>query len=182
MTFAAVSLAGGLRVRELEAADGSAVSGVFAAAADYFVAVTGGPALDGDVQSLFYAAPEGVSPDAKVLLVAEVDGEVIAVVDVVPGHPAPDAVAVGLFLLTPAARGRGVGSRIARALLDAARDRGFRRITATTAAGWAPGTGFLTRLGFDLDDTAAAAGSGNRVVAAAERPLVVAVLEMTDDR
>ncbi|MEU4222112.1 GNAT family N-acetyltransferase [Actinoplanes sp. NPDC026623] len=177
-----MSLAPGLRVRELEARDEPAVSDVFTASEDYFVALTGDRALSGDVQSLFYAAPEGVSPDAKLLLVAELDCETVGVIDVVPGHPGPDTASVGLFLLTPAARGRGVGSRIARALLDEARAREIRRATVTTPAGWAPGAGFLRHLGFELDDTAAAAGSGNRVVAGAERQLVRAVLEMPEDR
>src|SRR4051812_28938289 len=90
MTFAAMSLAPGLRVRELEARDEPAVSDVFTASEDYFVALTGDRALSGDVQSLFYAAPEGVSPDAKLLLVAELDCETVGVIDVVPGHPGPD--------------------------------------------------------------------------------------------
>ncbi|MFS4110116.1 GNAT family N-acetyltransferase [Streptomyces sp. PD-S100-1] len=128
---------------------------------DWFVAATGLPSGPGDVQSLFYSLPEGVDPDAKSLWVVERDGVVTGLVDVVRDHPEPGSVAVGLFLLAPWARGRGLGRAVAEALL--ARAQGVTRVTATVPSGWRPGERFAERLGFTLEEaTAPTAQVGNR--------------------
>ncbi|MGW5369215.1 N-acetyltransferase family protein [Streptomyces sp. NPDC004009] len=115
---------------------------------DWFVAATGLPSGPGDVQGLFYALPEGASPEDKVLLVLERDGVVAGLVDAVRDHPEPGAVAVGLFLLAPWARGRGLGRALAESLL--ARAGAVSLVTATVPVGWRCGEGFLERLGFSL--------------------------------
>ncbi|MER6038535.1 MULTISPECIES: GNAT family N-acetyltransferase [unclassified Streptomyces] len=115
---------------------------------DWFVAATGLPSGPGDVQSLFYALPEGASPEDKVLLVLERDGVVAGLVDAVLDHPEPGAVAVGLFLLAPWARGRGLGRALAESLL--ARAGSVSLVTASVPAGWRSGEAFLERLGFLL--------------------------------
>jgi len=61
-------------------------------------------AAPGDVQSLFYALPEGAEPEAKRLFVVIRDGLVIGLVDVVIDHPGPNAAAAGLFLVHPDCR------------------------------------------------------------------------------
>ena len=152
MTFPTRPAGPGVRLREIAPDDEPALQAVFAAAEDWFVALTGDHALPGDVQSLFWSAPEGVSPADKVLLVVEHDGEVAGVVDLVPGHPEPGACSVGLFLLAPAHRGRGVGTAAARSLLDLAGRRGISRVTVAVPAGWDASATFLSGLGFTLGD------------------------------
>ncbi|MFF0850332.1 GNAT family N-acetyltransferase [Streptomyces sp. NPDC003280] len=128
---------------------------------DWFVAATGLPSGPGDVQGLFYALPEGASPEDKVLLVLERDGVVAGLVDAVRDHPEPGAVAVGLFLLAPWARGRGLGRALAESLL--ARAGAVSLVTATVPAGWRCGEGFLERLGFSLGAVVETGGTvGNR--------------------
>jgi GNAT superfamily N-acetyltransferase len=154
---------------------------VFDGAEDYFTALTGDHALPCDVQSLFYAAPEGLSPDVKELLVIERDGEVVGVIDAIPGHPEPDALAVGLFVIAPSHRRAGVGSTVARALLELCRVQGMHRITATSPAGWEPGVNFLQRLGFLLSDPLdPGTGRGNRNVVRTESSIVKATLLLPD--
>ncbi|MER6458180.1 GNAT family N-acetyltransferase, partial [Streptomyces sp900105245] len=136
-------------VRELGPADEGPLLTLFEECEDWFVAATGLPSGPGDVQSLFYALPEGADPEDKVLLVLERDGVVAGVVDAVRDHPEPGAVAVGLFLLAPWARGRGLGRALAASLL--ARAGGGTVVTATVPPGWVPGERFLRRLGFALD-------------------------------
>lgn len=145
-------------VRELGAADEGPLLTLFEECEDWFVAATGLPSGPGDVQSLFYALPEGADPGDKVLLVLERDGVVAGVVDAVRNHPEPGAVAVGLFLLAPWARGRGLGRALAASLL--ARADGASVVTATVPPGWHSGELFLRRLGFTLD-THAPARSGD---------------------
>ncbi|MEU0006238.1 GNAT family N-acetyltransferase [Streptomyces sp. NPDC006314] len=149
-------------VRELGPADEGPLLTLFEECEDWFVAATGLPSGPGDVQSLFYALPEGADPDDKVLLVLERDGVVAGVVDAVRNHPDRGAVAVGLFLLAPWARGRGLGRALATSLL--ARAEGTSVVTVTVPPGWLPGERFLRRFGFTLDtDTPAqSAGAGRR--------------------
>jgi GNAT superfamily N-acetyltransferase len=163
----------GVLVRELAPEDEPALQAVFAAAGDYLVAATGDQAFPGDVQSLYYVAPEGVSPEVKEILVIVRDGAVIGAIDAIPGHPGPDALAIGLFVLAPAHRRQGVGTAVARALLGTCRDRGIRRVSATTPVGWEPGARFLAALGFDLDNSDQPGfGSANRNIPGTESRVV----------
>ncbi|GGJ25796.1 GNAT family N-acetyltransferase [Streptomyces brasiliensis] len=139
---------GPLLVREPGPGDEARLLELFQACEDWFVAATGLPSGPGDVQSLFYALPEGASPDDKVLLVVEHDDALLGLVDAVRDHPAPGAVSVGLFLLAPSARRLGLGRALAETLL--ARAEGFSLVRATVPPGWRPGERFLERLGFDL--------------------------------
>ncbi|MFF8589898.1 GNAT family N-acetyltransferase [Streptomyces sp. NPDC015220] len=148
-------------VREPGPRDEGPLLTLFEECEDWFVAATGLPSGPGDVQSLFYALPEGADPDAKTLWVVERDGLVAGLVDAVRDHPEPGAVAVGLFLLAPWARGRGLGRAVAEALL--ARAGGVTRVTATVPCGWRSGEGFVERLGFTLEDVSApSAAVGDR--------------------
>ncbi|MEV7156816.1 GNAT family N-acetyltransferase [Streptomyces misionensis] len=147
-------------VRELGPADEAPLLRLFEECEDWFTAATGLPSAPGDVQSLFYALPEGAHPDDKVLLVLERDGVVAGVVDAVRDHPRPGAVAVGLFLLAPWARGRGLGRALAEALLSRAGDAA--EVTATVPPGWRPGERFLERLGFALDPEPRPTGANRR--------------------
>ncbi|MFF7749980.1 GNAT family N-acetyltransferase [Streptomyces sp. NPDC007971] len=141
-------------VREPSPADEAPLLALFEECEDWFVAATGLPSGPGDVQSLFYSLPRGASPEDKVLLVLERDGVVAGLVDAVRDHPEPGAVAVGLFLLAPWARGRGLGRALAEGLL--ARAGEVSLVTATVPAGWHSGARFLERLGFALDAAAPA--------------------------
>ena len=147
-------------VRELGPADEAPLLRLFEECEDWFTAATGLPSAPGDVQSLFYALPEGAHPDDKVLLVLERDEVVAGVVDAVRDHPRPGAVAVGLFLLAPWARGRGLGRALAEALLSRAGDAA--EVTATVPPGWRPGERFLERLGFALDPEPRPTGANRR--------------------
>ncbi|MHC3468684.1 GNAT family N-acetyltransferase [Streptomyces sp. 7R007] len=148
-------------VREPEPADEGPLLALFEACEDWFVAATGLPSAPGDVQSLFYSLPRGASPQDKVLLVVERDAEVTGLVDAVRDHPAPGEVAVGLFLLAPWARGRGLGRAVAGSLLE--RAAGVTRVTATVPPGWRPGERFLEALGFTLEEPSAPGpATGNR--------------------
>ncbi|MFI9391494.1 GNAT family N-acetyltransferase [Streptomyces bauhiniae] len=133
-------------LREPGPADEAALLRLFEECEDWFTAATGLPSAPGDVQSLYYALPGGADPGDKVLLLVERNGEVAGLVDAVRDWPEAGAVAVGLFLLAPWARGRGLGRAVAESLLA----RGASRVTATVPAGWQPGERFLERLGFAL--------------------------------
>ena len=139
------------RVRDILPSDEPGLLRLFEASEDYFVAATGLPAAPGDVQSLYYGLPEGADVrDKQILVVEDPAGELIGLVDLVLHYPAPDACAVGLFLLRPDARRHGIGSALTAALLARASAGGVRRITATVPDGWEPGKAFLTARSFTL--------------------------------
>jgi GNAT superfamily N-acetyltransferase len=141
------------RVSDVLPSDEPGLLRLFEASEDYFVAATGLPAGPGDVQSLFYGLPEGADVRDKQILVVEApSGELVGLVDLVLHHPDPDACAVGLFLLRPDARRRGLGSALAAALLERAAEGGVQRVTATVPDGWEPGLAFLAARSFTLSD------------------------------
>ncbi|MFE9447649.1 GNAT family N-acetyltransferase [Streptomyces sp. NPDC006739] len=168
-------------VREPGPADEAPLLALFEECEDWFVAATGLPSGPGDVQSLFYSLPEGASPDDKVLLVVERDGVVTGLLDAVRNHPEPGSVAVGMFLLAPWARGRGLGRAVAEFLLARAEDTSL--VTATVPPGWRSGERFLERLGFTLEAAAPRrAEVGNRRAGPREGDARRAVLRLAPAR
>ncbi|MFI6346864.1 GNAT family N-acetyltransferase [Streptomyces sp. NPDC050560] len=158
---------GPVELRDALPGDEAALLGLFEECAEWFEAATGLPPGPGDVQSLCYALPEGAAAEAKRLWVVEAvrgGGGLLGVVDAVVGHPGPGGVAVGLFLLAPRARRVGLGSAVAGALLERARERGVCRVTATVPEGWVPGARFLAAVGFEVAGGAVKSVAGNRRV------------------
>lgn len=165
------------RVRELEPDDEESVLALFDAAEDWFTAATGRPAAPGDVQSLCYALPGTAAFEDKALLVIEADGRIVGLVDAVLRHPTAASCAVGMFLVHPAHRRRGLGRRAAAVLLADVAARGFTEVVASVSEGWQPGRDFLTALGFALD-APGTASYANRNPGPAERPTVRARLHL----
>jgi len=166
-----------IAIRDLVPEDERDVNAVFDASQDWFTAATGQPAGPGDVQSLFYALPEGAAFEDKRLLVITADEQVVGVVDAVLHHPEPGTCSVGLFLLHPAHRRRGLGRRTASALLAELTAHGFTQVSASSAAPWPPGRAFLTTLGFHLHDPRPPS-TANRNPGPSERPIHPAHLHL----
>ena len=161
-------------VRDLEPDDEAAVLAVFTAAEDWFLAETGQPSAPGDVQSSFYALPDGAAFEDKVLLVIEADGEVVGYVDAVLHHPHSTSIGIGTFLIRPEARRRGIGRAVAQALSAAAGKDGFTQISTHVAPGWEPGREFLDALGYEFSD-ARHPGPANRRPGPYDGPVIPAV-------
>lgn len=138
-------------VREqIEPDDEPGILELFAACDDWFEAVTGGPSGHGDVQGLFYSLPEGRSFEDKRLFTIRDGDKIVGLVDAVLGHPHRNAVAVGLFLVAPSHRGRGLGTAVANVLITEARAAGLTEITASAHDAWPPGQALLRSLGFTV--------------------------------
>ncbi|MFR0352316.1 GNAT family N-acetyltransferase [Streptomyces sediminimaris] len=173
---------GPVTVREMRPEDEAGVGRLFAACEDYFVAATGAPALPADVQSLYYALPEGADFEQKRLLVLCRGGDVVGLADLVDRFPEAGSCSVGVFLVAPGARRRGVGAGVARRLIGEAAGRGMRTVVATCPGTWEPGLGFLRSLGFEIGRPEETAGAtvGNRTRHPGERDLRTARLELPD--
>ncbi|MCL2317126.1 MAG: GNAT family N-acetyltransferase [Actinomycetia bacterium] len=139
---------GEVGLREFALEDADAVLAILLAAEDYMLAATGYFPEGGDLQSLFYALPDGASLDAKRLLVITSGEAVVGVCDALVGWPAPDVLTTGLFMVGPGQARRGIATRAAAIGLGLARDGGFRSVRASCPRDWEPGQAFLARLGF----------------------------------
>lgn len=136
-----------LTLRDFTPADEPEVLRLFADCDDWFQAATGHPSGPGDVQSLFYALPEGAAFEQKHLLVAEAQG-MIGFVDLVVDHPEPNQASVGFFLVPKDLRRWGIGSEMVRALLAK-----FPHVVQVHVAlsEFKPGNEFLKAMGFTLN-------------------------------
>ncbi|WP_051425686.1 GNAT family N-acetyltransferase [Jiangella gansuensis] len=166
-------------VREqIEPDDEPGLLELFAMCDDWFEAVTGGPSGPGDVQGLFYSLPDGASFEDKRLFTVRAGEKIVGLVDAVVGHPHGRAAAVGLFLLAPSHRGRGLGRAVATVLLKEAREAGLDEVTASSSTAWPAGDHFLEALGFTIGPETA--GTGNRTTWAGEPPVRRARLSLAD--
>ncbi len=164
-------------VREqLEPDDEPGLLELFAACDDWFEAVNGTPSGPGDVQSLFYALPEGASFEDKRLFTIRDDDKIVGLIDAVLGFPHRTAAAVGLFLIAPSHRRRGLGVAVAKLLLAEARETGLDTVTASAHDSWPQGQEFLRALGFAVGPPVEP--SGNRAGAPGEAPVRRATLTL----
>ncbi|MEV6241251.1 GNAT family N-acetyltransferase [Lentzea sp. NPDC051838] len=136
-----------LTLRDFTPADEPEVLRLFADCDDWFQAATGHPSGPGDVQSLFYALPEGTSDEQKHLLVAEAQG-MIGFVDLVLDHPAPNHASIGFFLVPKDLRRWGIGSEMVRAVTERYRDITHFHVKLDE---FQPGREFLRAMGFALN-------------------------------
>jgi len=180
-----VAVGGPVTVREMRPEDEAGVGRLFAACEDYFVAATGAPALPADVQSLYYALPDGADFEQKrLLVVCRGEDDVVGLADVVDRCPDVGSCSVGVFLVAPEVRRQGVGAGVARRLIEEAAGRGMRTVLATCPGDWEPGVGFLRSLGFAIGGPEAAAATtvGNRTRHPGESGLRTARLKVVADR
>lgn len=136
-----------LTLRDFTPADEPEVLALFADCDDWFQASTGHPSGPGDVQSLFYALPEGAAFEQKHLLVAQAQG-MIGFVDLVVGHPARGEASIGFFLVPRDLRRWGIGTEMAKALAER-----FPDVTRVHVRldDFKPGNEFLKAMGFVFD-------------------------------
>lgn len=169
-------------LREFQPDDEGRVLELMKASEDYFVSATGMPAAPGDVQSLYYSLPEGAELEDKLLLIALYEERTVAVIDLVLHHPGPADCSVGLFLVHPDVRRRGIGTALCTALLSQARSEQIRRITATTPSGWEPGEDFLRGRGFTIEkNSAGGEDTGSRSAGPRKPPVKRAYFSLEND-
>lgn len=106
--------------------DRAAVAQFFDAAADY-IWLERGVAPGPEVTAEFFTdTPPGCDPAAshRLGLAATADGPLLGLADLAFGYPDATAAFLGLMLLRPEARGRGLGRRFLQHLEATARDSG----------------------------------------------------------
>ena len=96
---------------------------------DYSQLVTGLPPGSSAAYSLLTETPEGKTPDDKLVIGLSTERQdLIGVLDIIRDYPAQHDWWVGLLLLDPAYRGRGLGQQVFRAFEQWAGKHDARRI------------------------------------------------------
>lgn len=145
--------AGDLRVVLLDDQDASELGSLFEECADYFDLVFGLPPGPAEVQSAFVALPEGSTYDDKFLLgVLDSAHELVGHIDVVRDYPVRGVWTIGLLLLAPAARGRGIGTALVGGLPGWVGDEGGRELRVGVVEWNKRAVAFLERAGFSVTE------------------------------
>lgn len=126
-----------------------AVQDVLDRSSDYYQRVVGHPAGPAEATSIYAVLPDGVASYDDKLLLGVVDqvAELIGIADVVRDWPHRGSWVIGLLLLVPEARGRGIGREALQLIEARAASEGAESMRAAVYRG-NPALGFWRRQGY----------------------------------
>lgn len=135
--------------RLLEPPDLRDLQALFERARDYFELVTGRPPERDEAQRAFVAGPPSKSvSDKRVVGVFSSGGGLVGVLDSITDWPEAGVWTIGMLLLDPAVRGRGLGTAVLAAFASWAGSEGARTLRTAAPAQHDRGLRFLERAGF----------------------------------
>lgn len=141
--------AAGYAVRPLRAQDLPDLQAMIERSADYTWLLTGGPPGPSGAEKLFNDRPPEASPQDKILLgVRAENNKLVGVLDAVRNYPQAGSWFLGLLLIEPAHRGRGLGRRVYRGFEALAAGHGVAAIFLGVVAENHAGLRFWESLGF----------------------------------
>lgn len=141
--------------------DLGAVEAVYTRAADY-LSVESGLSPNMAAHAFFEDQPPASTQEPFKFGVAGIDGALIAIGDLAFGYPEPDDAYLGLLLLIPEARGRGLGEAIFGGVKHIASLRGASRLLVGILDVNARARAFWERQGFKLTQTSGPHAFGER--------------------
>lgn len=137
------------RLRDLSPADVPEVQALMDASEDYFLTCFGLPPGPHEAEQEFEALPPGATRRKKrVVGVEGVDGRLLGVIDEVADWPRVGTLMLGLVLLRPEARGRGIGRAVLEARRVEWRQLGLTRVRVGVVAANVASLRFFERYGF----------------------------------
>ena len=134
----------GHTVRRATAADAPLIQSLFAADPEYFPRVEGAPLRDDEALIVLDERPPEFPRDRKHVFVVDD----VALLDMLEGFPDARTWFLGLIFLAPAARGRGLGTRLVEATCDHARGHGAAALRLAVATSNPGAERLYKRLGF----------------------------------
>lgn len=149
--------------RLLTPADIPALQTLFERASDYFEIATGRPPGRDEGQRAFVGGPPSKSVnDKRTIGVFAADQSLVGVLDAIPDWPSDGAWTMGMLLLDPVARHRGLGRAMLEAYEEWGRSAGARSFRTAVVAHHQPGIAFLEKAGFKKEDTLPDYDAGGR--------------------
>ena len=136
-------------VRPLSREDGEALRQMFEACEDYFLVVEGQAPPPGAAIEAFDAMPPGRSIEDKFIFgIFDVRAHLVGVLEGMRQYPDETTWWIGLLLLAPNARNRGLGEIIIRRFKSYVQRNGGRAIALGVVADNERALGFWRKLGF----------------------------------
>lgn len=137
------------RVRKLAPPDLPALQELFNRAADYFTLVTGAPPATDEAPRAFVAGPPTKSVnDKRVLGIFAADDTLVGVLDALTDWPEDGEWTMGMLLLDPAHRRRGLGAAMLAEYERWAAEEGATRFRTAAVSHHADAISFLERAGY----------------------------------
>jgi ribosomal protein S18 acetylase RimI-like enzyme len=135
-------------VRVLTDADAGELDELHRRCADFVQLVEGRAPAGGDGLSVLRDRPEDASPEIKLTLGVYDGPRMVAVADLMRGYPSPDVWYIGLLLLAPETRRRGLGAAMLAAIAELARSNGASSLRIAVQSQNERGLTFWRRHGF----------------------------------
>lgn len=152
------------RIATLDPArDRARTQAMFERAADYIRLETGLPPDGGEAARFFAEGPPGADLARSRKFGQEAGAALISLADLAFGFPEADDAFIGLLLVDPACRGRGLGRQMLDHLARTAREAGARRLLVAVLEANPAGRRFWEREGFRLARTAPPRRYGDRI-------------------
>jgi ribosomal protein S18 acetylase RimI-like enzyme len=140
-----------LRVVRLGAGDQVRLSALCAACTDFFELIEGQPGGDATAAGLLGPLEPPYADKARHVWGLERDETLIGVVELLQGHPLPEDWYVGLLLLHPAQRRRGLGAKVCAATVSWIRSHGGALVRLVVQKQNADARTFWERQGFSVE-------------------------------
>ncbi|MBC1731199.1 GNAT family N-acetyltransferase [Listeria seeligeri] len=148
-------------VKFLNEKDVALAEAVCSASEDYYLIEQDKPASKSDALKIITEIPNGKTRfDKFVLAVLDENEQPIGLVDIVSDYPRKGRWFIGLLLLTPAARGNGLGKVLHQTIKEWANDGGADSLTLGVLAENEKARGFFEHLGYTKTETKEATYGG----------------------
>ena len=130
--------------------DLAAVQALYLRCADFIELTTGAPPTGEEAREVFFNLPRNRTLDDKLVMgCRDVEsGALIAVLEMIRGYPSETDYWIGLFLLDPARRRQGLGTRFLHAYQQWAHRQGAQRLQLLVVTQNNAGQAFWQSLGF----------------------------------
>ena len=136
------------QVRRLTGADAAEIQDLYVRCTAFVELVEGRPPASHDGLDLLHAKPPGVSDEDKLVFGLFDAGRMIGALDVLRGYPEPDIWYLGLLMLSPETRNRGLGAQAYAATRNWVEANGGKAIRLVVQAQNGAALRFWERQGF----------------------------------